>query len=180
MLIAPRDASRGQHIVGSSPQLAITAGYPPVIYAARIGNRLPTRAFTQWTNLNWRLNHCNTSFQNDGYPNSIPGGLAFAARDSPRGCRYVACCPREFSLLNVHSKVLFAQAGIPDHLCTSCAGPPRSVEDVGKSFLPFPEGAPQARTGAKEVRNGLPARIFTVDIPPRESTIPAVRFPNPV
>jgi hypothetical protein len=54
------------------------------------------------------------------------------------------------------------------------------VEDFGKSFLPFPEGAPQARTGAKEVRNRLPARIFTVDILVRESTIPAVRFPNPV
>jgi hypothetical protein len=43
-----------------------------------------------------------------------------------------------------------------------------------------PEGATEADTGVKPLRNRLPARIFTVDIPPRESTIPAVRFPNPV
>jgi len=83
-------------------------------------------------------------------------------------------------LSTLHRNALFAQAGIADDLCTSCAGHPRSVEDLGKSFLPFPEGAPQARTGAKQVRNRLPARIFTVDILARESTIPAVRFPNPV
>ena len=47
-------------------------------------------------------------------------------------------------------------------------------------FVAFREPASRAYRGANPLRNRLPARIFTVDILARESTIPAVRFPNPV
>src|SRR6185437_17015200 len=145
--------------LGPGSQLAVAARHSPVVYTLDSRNGFPTCAFTQRTNVSGSLNHCDSSSCSHDRVCVAPDALA-----------------RFFSLSTVHRNAHFAQARIPDDLCTSCAGPPRSVEDLGKSFLPVPEGAPQARTGAKEVRNGLPARIFTVDILARESTIPAVRF----
>src|SRR5579864_6807261 len=100
--------------------------------------------------------------------------LGFAGRTSGSAPTWLV------SLSTLHWSALFAQAGIPDYLCTSCAGLAAPVEDGGKPSLAFREPAPGACSGAKPLRNGLPARISTVDILPRESTIPAVRFPNPV
>jgi hypothetical protein len=53
------------------------------------------------------------------------------------------------------------------------------VEGRGKPFWQGRKAAPVGRIGTAQVRNRLPARIFTVDIPPRGSTIRAIRFPQP-
>lgn len=52
------------------------------------------------------------------------------------------------------------------------------MEDGGKPGEHVRKAAPAARIGAKEVRNGLLARIFTVDNRRRGRRIPAFRFPN--
>ena len=63
------------------------------------------------------------------------------------------------------------QAGNPVKLCTSCEGSARPVEDVGKPSIADWNAAWAALIRAEGVRNGLPARIFTVDIRPRQRRI---------
>ena len=45
------------------------------------------------------------------------------------------------------------------------------MEGRGKLIRRLRKAAPEAQIGAKDVRNGLPARIFTVDNPCNERTI---------
>jgi hypothetical protein len=72
----------------------------------------------------------------------------------------------------------FTQGAIGADLCTSCAGKAAPVEDGGNPIRQVRKAAKEASLGAKEVRNRLRARIFTVDIRHNESTIRAIRFPN--
>jgi hypothetical protein len=54
-----------------------------------------------------------------------------------------------------------------------------SVETGGKAFPPERKSAPCGPLREGLLRNRLPARIFRVDILPRERRIPPVRFPSP-
>src|SRR5579863_2016168 len=69
---------------------------------------------------------------------------------------------------------------MPALLCTSCEGRRCFVESGGKPFRRSAKGALVGLIRAEGLRNRLPARIFTVYIRIRGSTIRAVRFPNPV
>src|SRR5579864_3621107 len=80
----------------------------------------------------------------------------------------------------LHPQTSFAQGGILDWLCTSCEGRAAPVEGGGKPGRHVRKAAPAGPIGAKEVRNGLLARIFTVDIRRRRRTIRTIRFPNSV
>ena len=63
------------------------------------------------------------------------------------------------------------QAGKPVNLCTSCEGSVRPVEGEGKPSTADWKAAWAASIRAEGVRNGLPARIFTVDIRARQRRI---------
>ena len=54
------------------------------------------------------------------------------------------------------------------------------MEGLGKPVFTVRNTAPVGPIRAGEVRNRLPARIFTVDILRGERRIPAIRFPNSV
>src|ERR1051326_7756623 len=84
------------------------------------------------------------------------------------------------SISTLHPQTSFAQGGILDWLCTSCEGRAAPVEDRGKPGAHVRKAAPAGRIGAKEVRNRLLARIFTVDIRQRRRTIRTIRSPNSV
>jgi len=64
------------------------------------------------------------------------------------------------------------QPGNTDSLCTSCGLRACAVDGLGKPPLRVSESASIAPIRAGQVQNRLPARIFTVDIRRRGSTIP--------
>ena len=109
-----------------------------------------------------------------------------------------------FLLLTLHPKADWAQVLINGPLCTSCAGAAHIVEargktgeeevkmrwpvcrphlgkhrwQTGEAARSLSKTAPAAQIRHPPVRNRLPARIFTVDIPSRRRKIQAVRFSN--
>src|SRR3954464_3984668 len=109
MLVSPWDARSPQRSLGPGTQLAVAARHSSVVYTLDARNGFPTCTFTQRTNVSGSLNHCDSS-----------------SSSHERFCVAPDALVRGFSLSTLHRNALFAQAGIPDDLCTSCAGPPRS------------------------------------------------------
>src|SRR6202142_485559 len=85
---------------------------------------------------------------------------------------------RSSPVLSVHPRPACAQAGNLACLCTSCEGRGWAVEGVGKPRRRGWKAARGAPIRVQELRNRLPARIFTVAFRSRRRRIQAVRFPN--